>query len=137
VSDSRQPTGGGKPLLTLKPKGGKQVAPRAQEKPSKPPAPNPPPRPKGPAYTPPKAHEPLLERFWLVMRSNGQRPKVRHLPLQQAQDEAQRVAANNPSTDVWVIRCETVETVSVDATVAADMPQPASPTGVEPSVVWR
>jgi hypothetical protein len=61
---------------------------------------------------PPKVHEPLMERFWMVMRSNGNRPRVRHLTLQQAQDEARRLAANNPGTDVWVIECRTVETIT-------------------------
>jgi hypothetical protein len=115
VSDSRKPTGGGKPLLTLKGKGGKQAAPGAPEKPQQPRKPAPPPKPArvpGPSYTPPKAHEPMLERFWLVMRSNGRRPKVRHLTLQAAQDEARRIAANNPDSQVWVIECHTVETVT-------------------------
>jgi hypothetical protein len=116
VSDSKKPSGtGGKPLLTLKPKGGKNAAPGAPGKPQKASAPKSPPRPpkpKGPAYTPPRTHEPFLERFWMVMRSNGHRPKVRHLTLQEAQQEAQRVAANNPGSDCWVIECKTVETVT-------------------------
>jgi hypothetical protein len=96
----------GRQVLTLKGKG----APKAQEKPAKPPAPKPPPKPKGPAYTPPRACEPYLAAFWMVMRSTGRRPQVRHLTLAEAQDEARRIAANNPGCDVWVIECRTVET---------------------------
>jgi hypothetical protein len=111
MTDPQKPAGpGGKPLLTLKPKGGKQATPRPQEKPAKPSAQKPPPRPKGPAYTPPRTLEPFLERFWMVMRSTGRRPKVRHATLQEAQEEARRIAADNPGADVWVIECRTVET---------------------------
>jgi hypothetical protein len=45
------------------------------------------------------------------MRSTGRRPKVRCLALQEAQEEAKRLAAGNPLAEVWVIRCTTVETV--------------------------
>jgi hypothetical protein len=34
------------------------------------------------------------------MRSNGRRPKVRHLTLEEARQEAQRIAANCPNADV-------------------------------------
>jgi hypothetical protein len=46
----------------------------------------------------------------MVMRASNRRPKVRHLTLQEAQDEARRVAANNAGADVWVIECATIET---------------------------
>jgi hypothetical protein len=111
---------GSRATLTLSGKGGKRT-PAAPGKPQKAPTPNPPPRPKGPAYTPPKAHEPFMERFWLVMRSNGQRPKVRQPTLEAAQEEARRIAANRPGVDMWVIECRTVETVcaAVSASTAA------------------
>jgi hypothetical protein len=57
----------------------------------------------------------MLPVFFMVMRSNGQRPKVRHLTLQSAQDEARRIAANNPGSDVWVIESKTVETFTAPA----------------------
>jgi hypothetical protein len=69
--DQKKP---GRRTLILKGKGSKQAAPGAPEKPQAPTKPTPASRPKGPPYTPPKAHEPLLKRFWLVMRSNGRRP---------------------------------------------------------------
>jgi hypothetical protein len=50
-----------------------------------------------------------MERFWMVMRASRRRPKV-HMTLQEAQEEARRIAANNPGTDIWVIRCETIAT---------------------------
>jgi hypothetical protein len=107
VSDPKKP---GRQVLTLKGKGAKKPTPGAPEKPAKPSAPKPPPKPKGPAYTPPKALEPYLASFYTVMRANGRRPKVRHLTLVEAQEEARRIAGNNPGTDVWVIECRTVET---------------------------
>jgi hypothetical protein len=55
----------------------------------------------------------------MVMRSTGHRPKVRHLTLEAAQEEARRIAANNPGTDIWVIECRTVETVKTEARVPA------------------
>jgi hypothetical protein len=109
-----------RPVLSLKPKGGKQATPGAAEAPEKPQAPRQPPRVPGPAYTPPHAHEPFLEHFWLVMRSNGRRPKVRHLTLEEAREEAQRIAAKNPACDCWVIECRTVETVRSDAATTQD-----------------
>jgi hypothetical protein len=112
MNDPKKP--GGRSTLTLKGKGGKQ-APGAPEKAQQPRKPAAPPKPKGPAYTPQKAHEPPLERFWLVMRSNGRRPKMRHLTLQAAQEEAARVSANNPGGSVWVIECRTVGTVRAPA----------------------
>jgi hypothetical protein len=48
----------------------------------------------------------------MVMRSTGKRPQARHVSFDAAQDEARRIAANSPGTDVWVIECQTVETVS-------------------------
>jgi hypothetical protein len=108
VTDPKKP---GRQVLTLKGKGGKD-APKPPDRPAKAPAPKPPPKPKGPAYTPPRALEPYIERFWMVMRSTGRRPQVRHLTLVEAQEEAQRIAANNPGTPIWVIECRTVETVS-------------------------
>jgi hypothetical protein len=101
-----------RPVLTLK--GRKKAAPAAPEKPQRPAAPKAPPKLKGPAYTPPKALEPFLERFWLVMRSSGRRPKFRHLTLEAAQEEAGRIAANCAGVDVWVIEARTVQTVRTE-----------------------
>jgi hypothetical protein len=42
--------------------------------------------------------------------------------LADAQDEARRIAANNPGTDVWVIACETVATVRSASAAAASAP---------------
>jgi hypothetical protein len=56
-----------------------------------------------------------MAAFWMVMRSNGTRPRVRHASLPEAQEEAKRIAANNPGADVWVIECRTVETVQAAA----------------------
>jgi hypothetical protein len=44
-------------------------------------------------------------------RRRGRRPKVRHLTLEAAKEEARRIAADTPGADVWVIDCRTVETV--------------------------
>jgi hypothetical protein len=113
MTDDKKPQ---RPTLTLKGKGGKGASPAskpaagAQEKPAEPPEVKAPPRVKGLAYTPPKAHEPHLPVFWMVMRSNGRRPQVRHLTLDQAVEEAQRIAGNNPAADVWVLECRTVAT---------------------------
>jgi hypothetical protein len=60
-----------------------------------------------------------MAAFWMVMRSNGSRPRVRHATLQEAQDEARRIAANNPGVDVWVIECATVETIRQEVTQPA------------------
>jgi hypothetical protein len=96
VTDPKKP---GRQVLTLKGKGSSTPP----EKPAKAPAP----KSKGPAYTAPKALEPYLASFYMVMRSSGRRPKVRHLTLADAQEEARRIAANNPDR---VIECRTVET---------------------------
>jgi hypothetical protein len=48
------------------------------------------------------------------MRNNGSRPRVRHATLPEAHDEARRIAANNPGAEVWVIECQTAQTVKVD-----------------------
>jgi hypothetical protein len=71
--------------------------------------------------SPPRTQEPFLERFWMVMRSNGRRPKVRHLTLEEAREEAQRIAANNPVCDCWVIECRTVETVTAPTVEGAPL----------------
>jgi hypothetical protein len=55
----------------------------------------------------------------MVMRSTGRRPKVRHLTLEAAQEEARQIADNNPGLDVWVIQCRTVETVRTEAEAPA------------------
>jgi hypothetical protein len=83
VTDPKRPGG---QVLTLKPKG----APKPQEKASTPP--RHPRRPKRPAYTPPRACEPSLARFWMVMRSTGRRPQIRHLTLEATHEEARRIA---------------------------------------------
>ena len=73
-----------RPTLTLKGKGSKPppAAAGAPQKPAKPPKPQPAPKPKGPAYTPPRQPQERMERFWMVMRSSGRRPKVRHATLE-------------------------------------------------------
>jgi hypothetical protein len=38
-----------------------------------------------------------MASFYMVMRANGRRPKVRHATPQEAQAEAQRIAANSPA----------------------------------------
>ena len=74
-------------------------------------------RPKG-EPTPPTPLRPkasYLRRFWLVMRSTGRRPKKRHTSLEEAQEEARRIAAQYPAgspVEVWVIECSTVETIT-------------------------
>jgi hypothetical protein len=107
MTDPKKPTGpGGRPLIKLPPGTKVKVVKRAEGPAAatpKPPAPKPPPKPKGPAYTPPRALEPFIERFWMVMRASGRRPKVRHLMLVEAQEEARRIAANNPGVAVWVL----------------------------------
>jgi hypothetical protein len=108
VSNTKKPR---RPLLTLK---GRLVkhTPKPPGKDSKPLEPKAPPKPKGPAYTPPRQPVERLERFWLVMRDNGRRPKARHESLASAQEEARRIAATCPGAQVWVIECLTVETVA-------------------------
>ena len=69
------------------------------------------PKLKGPAYTPPRQPVPRMDRFWLVMRDSGRRPRVRHASLEEARQEAQRIAARCPGAQVWVIECQTVETI--------------------------
>lgn len=83
-------------------------------------------KPKGPAYTPPKAPEPYMERFWLVMRASGKRPKARHASLELAQQEAQRIAAAAPGQDVWVIEARTIETINRRRGASTPEPDPAS-----------
>jgi hypothetical protein len=119
VTDPKKP---GRPTLTLKPKGGKLAAPGPQEKPVKAPAPKPPAKPKGPAITPPRGREPYLQRFWMVMRNSGQRPKVRHAALAAAQEEARRIAAQYPvgtSVEVWILECTTIETAPASGRAAS------------------
>jgi hypothetical protein len=113
VSDPKKP--GRRSTLTLTDKGGKLAAPGAPEKPQQPRKLPAPPRPRGPTYTPPGTHEPFLERFWLVKRSNGRRPKMRQLMVEAAQEEAARVSVNNPGADVWVIECRIIETFKAPA----------------------
>jgi hypothetical protein len=106
-----------KPIITLKGRG----APKPPEKSSKPKAPPKAPRVRGPAYTPPRACEPYLEHFWFVMRASGRRPKVRHLTLVEAKEEARRIAHACPGTDVWILEVRTLETLRTEAPAAKQL----------------
>jgi hypothetical protein len=109
VTDPKKP--GCLPTLTLKGKSGKPV-PKAAQKPAKQ---KPAPKPKGPAYTPPRQPVERMDVFWMVYRDNGRRPRARHSTLEGARFEAQRIAAQSPGAQVWVIRCEMIETHSTPA----------------------
>jgi hypothetical protein len=138
VTGPKKPTGpGGRPVLGLprKPQGGpaapggkgagKPPAPpgKAPAKPQKPPLTKPAPgqqcrlcgqffRGKGPPQTPspPRPPEAFMAVSFMVMRANGQRPRVRHATLAEAQEEARRIAQASPGADVWILECRTVET---------------------------
>jgi hypothetical protein len=104
MNDSKKPS---RPKLTLKDKGGG----KPQEKPQQPQGSQPPTKPKGSAYTPPRLPAQPMDHFWMVMRDSGSRPKVRHATLQDAQQEASRIAAAYPGSQVWVIECRRVQTI--------------------------
>jgi hypothetical protein len=59
------------------------------------------------------------------MRSTGNRPKARHTTLQEAQEEAQRIAAQaRRPCEVWVIECKTVKTVRAALAATGDGSKP-------------
>jgi hypothetical protein len=46
----------------------------------------------------------------MVMRDDGRRPKSRHPTRETAEQEAQRIAASNPGSAVWLIHAQVVAT---------------------------
>lgn len=71
----------------------------------------------GPAASAPRPPQEFMAICWMVMRSTGRRPQVRHQTLDEAQVEAARIAASSPGIEVWILEARTIDTVQ--APVAA------------------